>query len=173
MTRPRPAFGGSTGANNRPASTDLHGVKRDDWRAYASIARKLGRDLAQRGEIAYSADEPDRAANPRGRREQRDAVRKTVRLRSAKLLDAAYGFVCECRICDRSQNGLRLAAARKVELPRRLAVHIDETGEIRGVNVVWRRGPLIGVRLEEPAPLSAISPADRYALRERYYGILA
>jgi hypothetical protein len=94
-----------------------------------------------------------------------------MRLRSAKLLDAAYHFMCECRICDRSLNGLRLALARNVGLPPHLAVHIDETGEVRGATVIWRRGSTIGIRLDEPAPAGALRPSDRFALRERYYAI--
>ncbi len=93
-----------------------------------------------------------------------------MRLRSAKVLDAAFRFVCECRICDRLLHGLRLALAREVPLPRRLAVHIDESGQVRCATVVWRRGPVIGVRLYEQA--SRMKPCDRFALRERYYGIL-
>jgi hypothetical protein len=92
-------------------------------------------------------------------------------LRSAKLLDAAYGFVCESRICDRSRDGLRLALARDVTLPLGLAVHIDETGEVRDARVVWRRGATIGVRLHRVAPANAIRATDRYALRERYYAV--
>jgi hypothetical protein len=95
-----------------------------------------------------------------------------MRLRSAKLLDAAYRFVCECRIRDRSLHGLRLLLVRDIRLPRRMSVHIDETGEVRGVKVVWRRGPVIGVRLHERAPAGAVKPSDRHALKERYYGIL-
>jgi hypothetical protein len=55
-------------------------------------------------------------------------------------------------------------------LPRRLAVHIDESGEVRRAIVAWRRGPVVGVRLYERA--SGMKPCDRFALRERYYGIL-
>ena len=43
------------------------------------------------------------------------------------MLDGAYRFVCEGRICDRSCDGLRLALARDIALPAQLAVHIDET----------------------------------------------
>ena len=98
-------------------------------------------------------------------------LRKPARLRSAKLLDAAYRFVCEGRICDRSRDGLRLALARDIGLPPRLAVHIDETGEVRGARIVWRRGPTIGVRLDEAAPADALKASDRYALRRRYYAV--
>ena len=43
------------------------------------------------------------------RADQRAHPRRASRLRSAKLLDGVYRFVCEGRICDRSREGLRLA----------------------------------------------------------------
>jgi len=144
----------------------LLGVKRPDWRARPRAALRLGRDHAQRGEVAYWAVSATRNAEGRRRGE-----RKPARLRSAKLLDEAYRFVCEGRICDRSPNGLRLALARDIGLPPGLSVHIDETGEVRGASVVWRRGPVIGVRLEEDAPAHALRTSERYALRRRYYAV--
>ena len=62
--------------------------------------------------------------------------------------------------------------ARKIGLARPLSVHIDETSEVRAAKIVWRNGRMLGVRLGDRADLGAINPSDRYALRERYYGIL-
>jgi len=134
--------------------------------------RRLGVALAERGEIAYWVDSPAGGAAQSRRGEQRASAREQLRLRSAKVLDAAYRFVCECRICDRSLHGLRLALARNIRLPRRMSVHIDETGEVRSAKLVWRRGLVVGVHLHERAPSTVLRPWDRYALRERYYGIL-
>jgi hypothetical protein len=139
--------------------------------ARPDAARQLGRELARCGKVAYWVVSPEEKA-PEGKRgDQRVGPRQPTRLRSAKLLDAAYRFVCETRICDRSRDGLRLALARDIVLPPRLAVHIDETGEVRNARVIWRRGPTIGVRLHAAAPVEALRPSDRYALRERYYAI--
>ena len=155
--------------HGRAGGATFRGIKRQDWRTGRDIARLLGRDLAKRGEIAYWAEKDP----PEGKRtDKRGGAREPLRLRSAKLLDARYRFVCECRICDRSPTGLKLALARNVALPPRLAVHIDETSEVRGANVIWRRGLTVGVRLRELAPADALRPSDRYALRERYYAIL-
>ena len=68
------------------------------------------------------------------------------------LLDGACRFLSEGRICDRSRDGLRLALARDIALPPRLAVHIDETSEVREAKVIWRRGSTIGIRLQRLAP---------------------
>jgi hypothetical protein len=150
----------------------FRGIKRQDWRTGPDAARQLGRDLAKRGEIAYWVAWPEKDPPEGKRADKRGGAREPLRLRSAKLLDARYRFVCECRICDRSPTGLRLALARNIALPLRLAVHIDETSEVRGANVIWRRGPTVGIRLREVAPADALRPGDRYALRERYYAIL-
>ncbi len=150
----------------------LEGIRREDWRAHPEAARKLALELARRGEVAYWAA-PARSAAPAGRpAEQRGGPRERMRLRSAKLLDAAYRFVCECRICDRSAGGMRLALARNIGLPPRIWVHIDETNEVRNATVVWRRGPMLGVRLNEATPSAALRSSDRFALSERYYAIL-
>ncbi len=154
------------------AGSLLEGIRRGDWRARPEAARKLALELARRGEVAYWTT-PIAPAPPSDRPvEQRGGARERLRLRSAKLLDAACRFVCECRICDRSDSGLRLALARNIGLPSRIFVHIDETNEVRNAKVVWRRGPILGVRLYEAAVSGALKPSDRFALRERYYAIL-
>jgi len=164
--------GAARAAHGRAGDAMFRGIKRQDWRARPDAARKLGRELAERGEIAYWAASPEKDLPEGKRTEQRGDAREPLRLRSAKLLDARYRFLCECRICDRSSTGLRLALTRNVALPPRLAVHIDETSEVRDANVIWRRGPTVGIRLREVAPADALRPGDRYALRERYYAIL-
>jgi hypothetical protein len=150
----------------------LLGIKRD-WRARPEAALKLGRKLAGRGEIAYWVVSPEGRPPESKRADLRAHPRERTRLRSAKLLDGTYRFVCEGRICDRSREGLRLALARDIALPPQLAVHVDETSEVREAKVIWRRGSTIGVRLRSAAPADALRPCDRYALRERYYAIPA
>jgi len=149
----------------------LRGVKRQDWRGGPEAALELGHKLAGRGEIAYWVDSPRASLRKDRSADQRTYPRERARLRSAKLLDGSYRFVCDSRICDRSRNGLRLALARDVALPPRLAVHVDETSEVREAEVVWRRGSTIGIRLHSAAPTDALRLCDRYALRERYYAI--
>ena len=158
-------------ANHGAPQTILQGVKRQDWRARPEAARNVGLKLAGRGEIAYWVIPPDGRRSGIERDEQRRRPRQRTRLRSAKVLDGAYRFLCESRICDRSRDGLRLALARDMALPARLAVYIDETAEIREASVIWRRGSTIGIRLDAAAPPGAMRPCDRHALAERYYAI--
>src|ERR1700722_3192166 len=95
----------------------LLGIKRQDWRARPEATRRLGRKLAGRGEIAYWVVSNE-GRSPAGKSDHlRAHPRERSRLRSAKLLDGAYRFLCEGRICDRSRNGLRLALARDIVLP--------------------------------------------------------
>ena len=149
----------------------LLGIKRQEWSARPEAALKLGRELAGRGEIAYWVVSDDGCSPADKRPDQRERPRERTRLRSAKLLDGTYRFLCEGRICDRSRNGLRLALALDVSLPPQLAVHIDETSEVREAKVIWRRGSTIGLRLHSAAPANALTASQRYALRERYYAI--
>ena len=149
----------------------LLGVERGDWRARPEAALKLGRKLAGRGEVAYRVVSREGRLPENKRANDRAHARERTRLRSAKLLDDAYRFLCEGRICDRSRNGLRLALALDVSLPPQLAVHIDETSEVREAKVIWRRGSTIGLRLHSTAPAAALTASQRYALRERYYAI--
>ncbi len=167
LTRRRtpPANGGS-----EPGTT-LEGIRRRDWRAGPEAARALGRKLAGRGEIAYWVVSPEGLPPEVKTADRRQRPRERTRLRSAKVLDGAYRFLCEGRICDRSPEGLRLALTRDVALPPEFALHIDETSEVREAKVVWRRGATIGVRLSAPAPEGALRPCDRYALKQRYYAI--
>jgi hypothetical protein len=149
----------------------LVGIKRQDWRAQSEAALNLGRKLASRGEIAYcvvSEDEPSPAAKSA---DLRAYARTRTRLRSAKLLDCGCRFISESRICDRSRDGLRLALARDLTLPPRLAVHIDETSEVREATVIRRRGSIVGIRLQGALPENAMTASRRSALRERYYAI--
>jgi hypothetical protein len=149
----------------------LVGIKRQDWRAQSEAALKLGRKLASRGEIAYCVVSDDGVSTADKSADLRAQPRERNHLRSAKLLDGGCRFLSEGRIYDRSRDGLRLALARDVTLPRKLAVHIDETSEVREARVIWRRGSTIGIRLGSAAPMDALRPCDRRALRERYYAI--
>ena len=153
---------------NRAPEPLLDGVKRAECSGRPDIARRLGPVLAERGEVAYwiVAGGQERLGD------RRVGARGAMRMRSAKLLDAAFRYLCDCRICDRSLDGLRLLLARNVRLPRRFAVHIDESGDVRRARAVWRRGLFVGVRLHEPPPSGAVKPNELFALRARYYGIL-
>jgi len=148
------------------------GVKREAWGGSHTGGREFAAALALRGEVAYWVGAPqDSQRESAWGRDMRGERRERLRLRSAKLLDAAYSFLCECRICDRSLNGLKVLLARNIGVPGCFAVHIDETCEIRRAGMVWRRGLMLGVRLYDAAPRNALTLSDRFALRERYYGV--
>lgn len=135
--------------------------------------RRYARALAQRGLVAYFVVEPARDEKPgnASRRDHRAAGRKRTRLRSAKILNSANKFVCECLIHDRSASGLRLTLAQNLGLPARFRVHDDELGEVDVVETVWRRGAVLGVRYSQAFGLVSVKPSDRAALRGQFYAI--
>jgi hypothetical protein len=149
----------------------LIGIKRQDWRTQSEAALNLGRKLANRGEIAYCVVSEGELSPAATSTDLRAHPRTRTRLRSAKLLDGGYRFISESRICDRSRDGLRLALAHDIALPPRLAVHIDETSEVRKATIIWRRGSTVGIRLQGALPDDAMTASRRSALRERYYAI--
>ncbi|MGD0640346.1 MAG: hypothetical protein ABSC22_06325 [Roseiarcus sp.] len=135
--------------------------------------RKYARALARRGQVAYFVVEPARNERPRddGPRDHRAAGRKRTRLRSAKILDSANKFVCDCLIHDRSASGLRLTLAQNLGLPAHFRVYEDESGEVDVVETVWRRGAVLGVRYSRALGMVSIKPSDRAALRGQFYAI--
>ncbi len=147
----------------------LEGMRGPD----GSDDREYARALAQRGRVAYCVVETarDEKAKAQGRPDHRAAGRKRTRLRSAKVLDSANKFVCECLIHDRSASGLRLTLARNLGLPAHFRVHDDETGKVDVVETVWRRGAVLGVRYSQAFGLASVKPSDRAALRGQFYAI--
>ena len=134
--------------------------------------RALARILARRGQVAYAVFDSVRET-PRPKttgRELRLAGRRRTRLRSAKILDAANAFVCDCLIYDRSATGLRLTLARDVGLPKQFQVHDDDSGVVESVATAWRRGATLGVRFCGYGA-STLTPSERTALRGRYYAV--
>ena len=147
----------------------LDGVRKPDRRFDGAYARAL----ALRGQVAYCVVEPSREQRPKddGRRDHRVAGRRRTRLRSAKVLDAAGKFVCECLVHDRSASGLRLTLARNLGLPAHFRVHDDETGQVDVVETVWRRGAVLGVRYSRALAAAPIKPTDRSALQGLFYAV--
>jgi hypothetical protein len=151
----------------------LEGVRQVGEAPTGRLSLEAARALAQRGQVAYrelSTPTPTRSAAG-VENESRANQRRRTRLCSAKVLDAAYRFVCEALVHDRSASGLRLLLARNVGLPARFGVHDDETGEIFSATAVWRRGPLVGARILPLAAAPALKSSERMALRNRYYAV--
>lgn len=147
----------------------LDGVRGKDRRD----DRKYARSLALRGQVSYSVVESadNGKSGSDGVRDHRAAGRQRTRLRSAKILDSANRFVCDCLIHDRSATGLRLTLARNMGLPPQFRLHDDETGKVDAVATVWRRGASLGVRYSPSAGPVSIKPSVQSALRGRYYAI--
>jgi hypothetical protein len=76
----------------------LDGVRRADWIGRPAAARRLGAILADRSEVAYCVGGVDEAQLG----DRRAEPLESIRMRSAKLLDAACRFLCDSRAFDRS-----------------------------------------------------------------------
>ena len=149
--------------------TDLVGVKLSGWRKRLPWIASSTRALAIRGSVPYCASlGPVRKAAPE---EARSTGRKPARLNWGKLLDEENRFLCECRIHDRSASGFRLVVARDASPPQRCHLYCDLTGDIFVVQVVWRRGAALGVRVRGVAPRAQLKASDRFALRGHYYAV--
>ena len=126
--------------------------------ARAGADESLWRRLVGQGRAAY-------------RIEARGAARRRTHLQSAKILDAAGGFVCDATIQDASAMGLRLVLARDCGLPSRFGVHLDLTGEALTATVAWRRERVVGARVIAHQPPAPLKPSQRAALAGRYYAL--
>jgi len=147
----------------------LEGIRRVGARI-RGLSREAVQSLARSGRLGRPAGAPP-SAPTRSRTELRLDARCRTRLRSAKVLDAANGFLCEAIVHDRSAGGLRLSLIRNVGLPGRFGVHDDETGEVFTVTAAWRRGQTLGVRFLHKGTTIPVKPSDQLATGGRYYAV--
>ncbi len=144
---------------------------------FNTLSPEAAQSLALRGQVAYRVivDPPASPMRPTPKPatggEARGQVRRRTRLRSAKLVDGANAFLCEALVQDASSDGMRLLLSRNVGLPARIGVYDDESEEIVTAILAWRRGQAVGVRILHRGPPAQMKPAQRFALRGRYYGI--
>ena len=128
--------------------------------------------LASAGKVAYRVVEPQqRNSRPNTLNEKRTGARRRSHLRSAKILDEANEFVCECQIVDRSASGCRLKLARNVGVAKSFRLFDDETSEIFIFSLVWRRDCVIGARRCGRVDSKFIKEATRVALKSKFYAI--
>jgi hypothetical protein len=110
LTRSRSGRASDAGAHD----LTLLGVKRQDWRGRPEAALELGRKLVRRSEIAYWVDSPTSRLPDDKSADRRTGPRHRASLRSAKVLDGSYRFVCDSRIC-----ALRLRATLRFRVNSR------------------------------------------------------
>lgn len=105
-------------------------------------------------------------------RDKRIHKRRRVRFMTAKALDADGRFLCDCVILDQSDSGLRLRHPPETPPPIMFSLHDDQTQEILGVSVAWRKGAMIGVRVHHRNGVEYVPPAKRAALNSLYYAVV-
>ncbi|WP_061936508.1 hypothetical protein [Aureimonas sp. AU22] len=105
------------------------------------------------------------------RTERRTAERRTTRLRPAKLLGAADGFLCDCAVVERSASGARVRAFAPVGrvLPETLTLYDEVETRRWTARVVWARGAELGLAIE--AAGERVSDADRHRIAGPFYAV--
>ena len=97
--------------------------------------------------------------------------RRRARFMTAKAIDHEGRFLCDCVILDQSESGLRLRHPPETPPPIIFSLHDDQTQEILGVSVAWRKGAMIGVRVIHRNGVEYVAPAKRNALSNPYYAV--
>ena len=132
----------------------------------AVSARRMAEAGPSPGEFTYAViREPVVAGG-----ERRAVVRRRTRLRSGKVVGADGRFVVECLIANRSTQGGLMRLPSAIELPARILVYDDGSGDLMAATVVWRRDRDVGLRFGQPerdARFRAIADS----MRRKFYAV--
>ncbi len=130
----------------------------------AAKVADLGRGRA-RADFAYSVRLVPKGAD------RRAARRRRTRLRSGKILDLDNGFMIECQVYDRSENGVRVRLLGDIPAPPVIRLYEDDSERLRDARVVWRRDLDLGLCFVRRAGPRKISRTQLTCLRTRYYAV--
>lgn len=142
----------------------LHGVRAPRLFAGAWLRSLAGPLLKRPGVVTYVVQSETILAYV----ERRAATRRTVHLQSGKMLDHADRFLTEFTVRNRTDNGVRLKLARRVQLPRSVVLFDDQQGILLAADVIWRNGADAGLRISRRQSL------DEKLLKRlegRYYAV--
>ncbi len=78
--------------------------------------------------------------------DRRSGRRRRTRLNSGKLLDPRNGFLIECQIYDRSENGARVRIFADIAPPNAIRLYEDCPERLVDARVIWRNGRELGLR---------------------------
>ncbi|WP_395664291.1 hypothetical protein [Methylocella sp.] len=136
---------------------------KDDQKTPLLEATKVGRRewLSISPGFAYYAAPIDR----------RRTRRQRTRLRSAKLLDGANGFLADCQIFDRSEGGARVRLFAALAPTASLRLYEDRPEGLFEARLVWRSDGALGLALTRPATGRGVAFLDLLALRNRRYAV--
>lgn len=121
----------------------LDGLRVDEPRLAAGLARLRQRLASPRGSVTYSVID-DGVQNPP---ERRRAARVPARLASGKILDVRGEFLTECAFRNRTAAGVRLKLARNVAIPQQVLLYDDRNCDLQRLEVVWRGDGEIGCKI--------------------------
>ena len=90
---------------------------------------------------------------------------------SGKVLSGKNGFIVECLIRERSDEGARLQLAKIVDIPDRIGFYDDADKSIRAAEVVWRRRHQLGIRFTPELDPKDIKESDLASLARQFYAV--
>ncbi len=103
--------------------------------------------------------------------DRRSAQRRRTRLRSGKILDLGNGFMIECQIYDRSDEGVRVRLLADIPAQSVIRIYEDDPERLRDARVVWRKDFELGLCFIRRVGARAISRTQLTCLRGRYYAM--
>ncbi len=106
------------------------------------------------------------AACPANRRR---SPRRRTRLRSGRLATLDNRFIVDCQVFDRSQEGVRVRLAGRMQLPEHVKFFDDELRRLYVARVVWQRGNEAGLWLPEGIKGGVASGKACTRLAGKYY----
>ena len=78
--------------------------------------------------------------------ERRRAARAAARLSSGKIVDENDRFLTECTLRNRTNVGVRVKLARKIDTPKRIQLYDDQACSLRWAEIVWKNADEIGCK---------------------------
>lgn len=103
--------------------------------------------------------------------DRRRRNRHRTRLRSGKIVSIEGRFLIECQFRDLADGGAQIWPVRDFEPPDRFWVFDDHERSVTYAEVVWRKGPGIGVSFDDKPQGCSISRERIAYLSRKYYGL--
>lgn len=103
--------------------------------------------------------------------DRRCAPRRRTRLRSGKLLNFNNGFLIECQVYDRSDQGARVRLPADLAPQSLIRLYEDDPERLLDARVVWGNESELGLCFVRRRGANRISRTALTCLRGRYYAI--
>lgn len=103
--------------------------------------------------------------------EKRSAARHRTRLRSGKVLNLHGGFLIDCQVSDVASGGAKIRVPDPMRVPDRFFLFDDQHEQALMAEVVWRKGPELGVKFCNDPSIAPLDPVRLSELAGKYYSL--